>query len=210
VLTPEGRVFFAGEPITADFPMPWGLRLDGNSLWAIRKNGWLELGFREDYFRQALEQTGWSGMKLPCSDPGWMTLWEARRRDQPVFRATAADPRLNTVVGQRTQHTIEIKGGKAGTGLYGPYITLPAGTYIARIRFRSDQSSGGQARMDIVTNVGMQLLAERIIEGSAISAAGATFALPFTAKQDLVQLEVRLLCEKEFHAIVEAVEILVG
>ena len=55
---PEGRIFFGGEPITADFPMPWGLRLDGNSLWAIRKNGWLELGFREDYFARALAETG--------------------------------------------------------------------------------------------------------------------------------------------------------
>src|SRR5208282_2947790 len=60
----DGKLFFAAEPISADFAMPWGLRLDGGSLWAIRKNGWLELGFREDYFLAALRATGWRAAKL--------------------------------------------------------------------------------------------------------------------------------------------------
>ena len=92
-VVPDGRVFFAGEPITRDFPMPWGLRIDGNSLWAIRKNGWLELGFRDDYFARALGECGWYGLRRACADPGWLTLWEARRRDQPVFRAGGGDTR---------------------------------------------------------------------------------------------------------------------
>lgn len=34
-ITPEGRIFFGAEPIQPDFPQPWGLRLDGQSLWSI-------------------------------------------------------------------------------------------------------------------------------------------------------------------------------
>jgi hypothetical protein len=34
------------------------LRLDGESLYQIRNNGWLELGFKEDYFVQLLESNG--------------------------------------------------------------------------------------------------------------------------------------------------------
>ncbi len=54
------RVVFAGEPITDDFDVPWGIRLDGESLWAIRRNGWFECGFREDYFRGLMTAHGWT------------------------------------------------------------------------------------------------------------------------------------------------------
>lgn len=54
VLKPGGIVCLAAEPINDQFPLPWGLRMDGQSLWAIRRNGWLELGFRLDYFRAAM------------------------------------------------------------------------------------------------------------------------------------------------------------
>jgi SAM-dependent methyltransferase len=59
VLAPGGSVFFAAEPITDLFPVPWGVRLDGESLWAIRDNGWLELGFQESYFVRTLQRMGW-------------------------------------------------------------------------------------------------------------------------------------------------------
>lgn len=59
VLNPEGKVFFASEPIADLFPVPWGIRMDGESLWAIRQNGWLELGFQESYFVRTLLRFGW-------------------------------------------------------------------------------------------------------------------------------------------------------
>jgi SAM-dependent methyltransferase len=45
-----GVVIFAGETIYRDFPVDWGVRLDGHAVWAIRRYGWMELGFSEDYF----------------------------------------------------------------------------------------------------------------------------------------------------------------
>jgi SAM-dependent methyltransferase len=75
-----GAVLFAGEPIHDVFPMPWGLRLDGQSLWAIRKNGWLELGFRTDYFLDLLERHGWTAEVLPLADVAGMHVFVARRR----------------------------------------------------------------------------------------------------------------------------------
>lgn len=59
-LTTDGIIVFASEPITDAFPMPWGVRLDGQSLWATRNFGWLELGFQETYFRALLERHGWT------------------------------------------------------------------------------------------------------------------------------------------------------
>jgi SAM-dependent methyltransferase len=58
-LAPGGLLILAGEPVFADFPKPWGLRLDGPALFDIRKNGWLELGFREDFFHAVMARTGW-------------------------------------------------------------------------------------------------------------------------------------------------------
>lgn len=79
VVAPGGKVVFAAEPISDHFPMPWGLRLDGESLWAIRKNGWLELGFQETWFRGLLARHGWSLDKRVCGDSQWNTLFVATR-----------------------------------------------------------------------------------------------------------------------------------
>ena len=57
-LKPEGRICWGGEPIYEEFWAPWGLRLDGLSVYCIRERGWLELGFRPSYFRQLMAQAG--------------------------------------------------------------------------------------------------------------------------------------------------------
>ena len=59
VVRPGGKVILAAEPIFDGFHAPWGLRLDGESLWAIRQNGWLELGFTESYFVETCLRQGW-------------------------------------------------------------------------------------------------------------------------------------------------------
>jgi SAM-dependent methyltransferase len=60
IVRPEGAVFFAAEPVQR-LDYPWGPRLDGLSVWSSRTHGWLELGFDERYFNQALTRTGWRG-----------------------------------------------------------------------------------------------------------------------------------------------------
>jgi len=66
-LNPGGRIVFAGEPIVesdnAIVPYPWGLRLDGFSLFCARKFGWMELGFQSDFFIELLMSTGWRLVK---------------------------------------------------------------------------------------------------------------------------------------------------
>jgi 2-polyprenyl-3-methyl-5-hydroxy-6-metoxy-1,4-benzoquinol methylase len=78
-IKPGGKIYFAGEPITNEFPMPWGVRLDGESLWAIRKHGWLELGFTETYFTKALAAAGWKVTKFQSSETFAANVWEAER-----------------------------------------------------------------------------------------------------------------------------------
>jgi 2-polyprenyl-3-methyl-5-hydroxy-6-metoxy-1,4-benzoquinol methylase len=59
LINDNGLVAFAAEPIE-DFPYPWGVRLDGSSVWSIRKFGWLELGFDTSYFMRTLLRLGWT------------------------------------------------------------------------------------------------------------------------------------------------------
>lgn len=80
VVKADGKVYFASEPITPDFPIPWGVRLDGESLWAIRRNGWLELGFSEKYFLATLQKFNWVVDKHITSSLPWATVYEAKKR----------------------------------------------------------------------------------------------------------------------------------
>lgn len=54
-----GRIVFCAEPFYDDwFDYPWGVRLDGQAVWAIRNFGWMELGFRKSYLAALLEAIG--------------------------------------------------------------------------------------------------------------------------------------------------------
>lgn len=96
---PGGIVVIASEPIIADYPISWGLRTDGEALWAMRNFGWLELGFRQSYFEAALARTGWTADKRSCADPSWASVWIARRCE-PDERAheAATGPSLPTPI----------------------------------------------------------------------------------------------------------------
>lgn len=81
-LADDGIMMFAGEAIYTTFQKPWGLRVDGASLWEIRTRGWLELGFREDFFIGVLAQTGWSCDKLRFA--GSPDIYVARKAALPA------------------------------------------------------------------------------------------------------------------------------
>jgi 2-polyprenyl-3-methyl-5-hydroxy-6-metoxy-1,4-benzoquinol methylase len=81
VVAPQGRVFFAAEPVNDAFPMPWGVRTDGESLWAIHQFGWLELGYQESYFLRMLAHLGWMVKKHVAVDTHLGVIFEAWRAD---------------------------------------------------------------------------------------------------------------------------------
>ncbi|UPG72881.1 class I SAM-dependent methyltransferase [Roseomonas gilardii subsp. gilardii] len=142
-LAPGGHVYFGAEPIFSDFSLPWGIRTDGESLWAIRQNGWLELGFRESYFREALRRAGLKGSVRRSKDVPWITVWDAVVGQFEPIILDVADHRLQTIAGQRIQGQIRLTG-REGYGLYGPYLPLPAGRYRALLRFSATPRLGGR------------------------------------------------------------------
>lgn len=64
VLSEAGSIFFFSEPIYDELPFPWGLRFDGESLWAILCNHWLELGFEQNFFFHLLLNNGFLLSKI--------------------------------------------------------------------------------------------------------------------------------------------------
>lgn len=203
VLKPGGRVFFGGEPIDPGFPQPWGLRLDGQSLWSTRKFGWMELGFSETYFRQALAQTGWRGTRTSSQDLPWMTVWEARKPDEPVV-FLAADERIKTEFGWKKPEGLHLSG-KRGRGMYGPYVAVGSGHLKANVWFRGPVS--GAAKLDIVSNGGNTVLAERDFTGKDIGSMEHISVSAFL-KEQVTDLEVRLFCFRGFSCVVDRIELI--
>lgn len=76
VLTENGCIAFFAEPISNGSTFPWGLRYDGEAVWAITCNKWLELGFTEDFFRELMKRTGFAVEEVPdptgAMGPGWL------------------------------------------------------------------------------------------------------------------------------------------
>lgn len=74
-LSDDGIIAFCAEPIVPDdsphLAYPWGLRLDGESLRAMHKFGWIELGFRQSYFDQLIERVGLVYSRNRCVDSHW-------------------------------------------------------------------------------------------------------------------------------------------
>lgn len=93
-LNPGGRVLLCGEPIAAipsgDIPYPWGPRLDGLSVFCIRRFGWMELGFSHDYFVTMARAAGWR-VTFDGADIGRAALYvlepDGTRRDRSAAAA---------------------------------------------------------------------------------------------------------------------------
>lgn len=198
VTAADGRIFFGAEPIEPDLPYPWGVRLDGRALWDVRKNGWLELGFRDDYFVGALTRAGWFPRRVAIEG---QSVWEARRLEGLSFRFAASGPEIRTQVGAVRDGALVLDGCGRGAAVYGPYIDLPAGDYLARIGFRDGRAGQGPAVMDVAAEAGACRLAELAL------ADGERAEVPFRLDGYARDVEVRLHAEPGFTGEIEYVEI---
>jgi protein-L-isoaspartate O-methyltransferase len=204
-LKPGGRIYFAAEPIIDDYPVPWGLRMDGESLWAIRKHGWLELGFRSAYFRMALHHCGFKSLRHPSVDLGHVSVWEAWVDDGRPNTYTGDNPALQTRDGQRREGRLVFDKAPRGHQLWGPYIDLPAGRYHASI-FLEGKSSG-KITMDVCAAAGQTVLASRGIRLGLFGSTPEAIMLDFVLPVDMGRIEVRLRAHDRFTAIIDRLEI---
>ncbi len=72
----EEPIFYSRNPF---LPYPWGLRLDGLSLYFVRKFGWLETGFQFGYLSKALSAFNFEVLRIPSYMPRIADLIVGRR-----------------------------------------------------------------------------------------------------------------------------------
>lgn len=193
-LRPGGRVYLGAEPILTDFPIPWGIRLDGQSLWSVRKFGWMELGFSKAYFEQAFAATGWIGTQHALPGPA---TWELRRSAEPL-EFMANDPRLASLTGTRTPTSIRLAHAPQGFAVFGPYIPLSPGRFVAGLWLDGNADAAGQATMDICVKSGTKILSSRSVAMAELEPGVPCLELAFTLDAFYEDVEVRLANEEGF------------
>lgn len=129
-----------------------------------------------------------------------------RTTRREVLRFPAGEPPMRAVAGQRRGGLVEFLGAE-GTGVHGPYVALPRGRYVARLRFRAGWAPGGTAVLDVSADIGETRIASKPFEAARLAEAGMAVELPFEAASDLADVEVRLFCRPGFTGALEAVEI---
>jgi hypothetical protein len=174
-LAPGGKVLFAGEPIVEDESRPWlgpwGVRLDGISLLAMRAYHCLELGFTESYFVRSLMRHGFVVTHHVCKETGIGNSWLARPAEGIV--------RLNQVTLPPDEHATW------GPGHVDPSKTHRFATERSRVTLDEDPQWRG-VRLDLRNFLSSDLAAEVSVGPvtSRVSVAGdsaATFTLDLPA-----------------------------
>jgi FkbM family methyltransferase len=129
------------------------------------------------------------------------------RMEGPSYHFTANDLRLRTEIGIRENHSIRVTEAQRGIILYGPYINLPPGSYEALIRFNPDAPCHGSAILDVCSDAGVNVLVKRIVTAEEIFEHGMTAGIQFLCPNRLLKVEVRLMCDNDFAATIQSVEI---
>lgn len=58
MLKDDGKLILSGEPVNQNWWKNWGLRLDPMSIYCIRKHGWFESGWSNDFLMKMLADAG--------------------------------------------------------------------------------------------------------------------------------------------------------
>ena len=194
VVKPGGKVCFGSEPITSDFPIPWGMRMDGESIWAIRKNGWFEVGFNESYFEEAMRRSGWAITWNLAKDVLWASVCIARRLSELGGNYKARDGKLQSAIGIKNQRGAWASAGQPGYLAYGPYTDLPRGRYSAEFLIDRTEPTFGRIELDISTDSGTNIVQKRTFDLETIETS--RIACEFTLESQSQGLEVRIFCHQ--------------
>jgi 2-polyprenyl-3-methyl-5-hydroxy-6-metoxy-1,4-benzoquinol methylase len=223
LLEPNGFLVLGGEPIVPTgslaVPYPWGLRMDGLSLWYIRRHGWMELGFEEGYFRSLLEGMGWSVSFKPNRALPLMDVWMARRLegDSAYSKPSnndvlaiweAKDRKLCTQVGKLAADSRAIEStGAPGYLVYGPYVQLEGGFYEVQWHGRTGATlATGQA--DVACDGGQTILsvADFSISANAVAKPNQVIAhARFSVTHAITDVEFRMRIDAGAHLGIERV-----
>ena len=204
---PDASLLFGGEPISPQFPMPWGLRMDGQSLWSIRKHGWFELGFQEDYFAEALARTGWSAAKYPSGDSPIADVWEAGKCRRERVEVAATDRRMIVPSEMRDEQGIRLRNLADAWGFFGPYVTLAPGQWLARAVLRPEMPCVGRGIFDVCAERGQKVLSTRKIDLAGLERPVNSLEITLCVDRPTANVEVRWHCLTPVELAIDRIEL---
>lgn len=171
--------------------------MDGESIWAIRKNGWLELGYNIKYFQEALKRFGYEVTENVGNDGPWSRTLVAKRITKFYEFRFGAEP-LKKEIGSLTDKGLNIKFGERGFASYGPYHMLHAGKWRVTVSLVENTVCNGEFILDVVDNFGSKKILSpfkfSLVEGKV------EYTAEFVALHDLKNFEIRTLIFKECEA----------
>jgi 2-polyprenyl-3-methyl-5-hydroxy-6-metoxy-1,4-benzoquinol methylase len=178
VLNRNGVILFLAEPIFKNYNFPWGLRYDGESLWAIMLNSWLELGFDYDFFSDLMLKNGFflstiSGMGSLIGD-GYM----ARQCENGISLQDWSLP-----VSHRDTWHIDNAGGIASFSKRHSVLPGLKGTTLINKGYKLEIQNYGPDTISVKVNAGNMQLQKSLL-------SGATHCLEFVADCEIVIFEV--------------------
>lgn len=138
------------------------------------------------------------------AEPPRQQVWVPELDPLGTWRFEARDMVLQTRTGLNGRHRILLDAAPAGFALYGPYASLPAGSYTAEILFDPFVPVDGVAVADVARDFGV-VLVERPV--TFRGEAGVVIRLAFTLADASVQIEVRLRNEAGFTGSIMGVRI---
>jgi FkbM family methyltransferase len=123
-----------------------------------------------------------------------------------VLKFSPGESCLHTGIGRKVEDRIVVENCSKGTVLYGPYINLGPGEYLAAVTFDTDETLAGSVLMDVCTG-GSARIASARCDLRKVAKGGGRAELRFALEQSVTGLEIRVFCVKNVSATVHAVEL---
>ena len=213
-LKPEGVIGFVGEPLQTFWWKHWGLRLDLESLFVARSQGWFESGFSHSFIADCFKRNGMellffngghTGGEIGIASPSTDKLRAIReaavvlglRELDPSRAGWAQETRYVSQCGDRAEvfgrPGFRQHGDERGALLYGPYINLDRGKYELSMTIGTS-GDGGRVAIEVVSDLGQNIIFTESVQ--ATDGKAMLIVREFTAPTDSKNVEVRAVIDR--------------
>ncbi|HYF09843.1 MAG TPA: hypothetical protein VD970_19660 [Acetobacteraceae bacterium] len=180
-------------------------RIEGDLVDLLYRHGWMLDHEKPCWFRLDRRLPTLADMVLSDGTQIW---WNPRlvATSPDLLDIAADDPRLRLGSGaERAQGRIRVNAARGATVLFGPYVALDAGQWLARLVL-SPGAWTGQARLDIAVAGGSRISAAESLDFARLDRWSGGPALRFTLDRAAEAAELRLHAQPGLHAEILGVE----
>ena len=124
----DAKIIFLKESIEDWYDRPWGIvRPDGETILQIRLRGWLELGYRKDFFKELLTMTGWKIENTFQFDN--VDAYIATKKEMPYINLNKNYILVSEIIIQKNMDELKIMNDIIYLEMINGNIVLKCGTY---------------------------------------------------------------------------------